>query len=154
MKVHYKGLIAERFEDAPFIGSLWIAPDCKHRCVGCCNQHLLDADTLYEEGEDIINKVKDNEFSEGIIFAGLDPLTYPDELLYMIKLSLEVDLKIIIYTFLPNKDALLEALPDISQYEGRGIYIKYGSYDESKRVYDYTSYGVLLATSNQYIELL
>lgn len=154
MKIHYKGLIAERFEDAPFIGSLLIAPDCKHRCKGCCNQHLLDEETLYDEGSDIIEHIKEDKFSEGIIFAGLDPLTYPDELLYMIGLALEAGLKVMLYTFLPDKESLETAIPDISLYEGKGIYVKYGAYDESKRVYDHISYGVLLATSNQYIEIL
>ena len=154
MKIHCKGILPERFEDAPFIGTLIIAPDCKNQCKGCCNQHLLENPTLEIEDIDIIENIKSNKFSDGIIFAGLDPLTYPDELLHMIELALESNLQIMIYTNLPDKNSLLLKVPELSKYENRGIYVKYGEYDESKKVPEYYSYGVLLATSNQYIDIL
>jgi len=154
MDIHYKGLIHERFEDAPWVGTLWIAPDCKNNCKGCHNQHLIDSPTIIDTAEYIVSQIVENPFSEGIILAGLDPLTYQDELVYLIRESLKKSLKIILYTGASSEEELLSICPQLSEFKGRGILVKYGKYIEDLRVHDYYSYGVLLSTSNQYIDLL
>lgn len=155
MLIHHKGIKHNRFEDIPDgIGTLVIAPECHRGCPNCCNEHLKSTKVLTSDSQDLIKDIVEDHFSDWIIFAGLDPLTYPEELYEMIRLSLENNLKIIIYTGEPDREHLLSRAPGLSTFSGKGILVKYGEYDESKKVYDYYSHDILLATSNQYVDYL
>lgn len=155
MQIHLKQLIHDRFEDVPDgAGVMIVAPDCKHNCKGCCNEHIKSMPTITRDSLDIMDEINNNYLISWVIFAGLDPLTYPDELCEMIRLSLEGGLNVIIYTGEPDREHILKRAPDLSKFSGRGVLVKYGEYDETKRVHDYYSKGILLATSNQYVEEL
>lgn len=155
MLVHHKGLQRNRFEDIPDgVGTMLVAPECHRGCPHCCNEHLKSTKVLTSDSNDLMKEILKDKFSNWVIFAGLDPLTYPDELCEMIRLSLLNNLKIIIYTGEPDRDHLLSRAPGLSEFSDKGILVKYGEYDEKKRVYGYSSHDILLATSNQYVDYL
>lgn len=154
MLIRHKGIYHDRFEDAPWIGTLISAISCDHNCPGCINDKMKSISYQSTEINDLFRDISSDKFNEGIILAGLEWTLQPNELIAIIDKALERDMSIILYTYHPNKDSLIEAVPDLYDYSGCGILVKYGEYDESKKVSGYESHGVILATSNQYIEEL
>lgn len=98
MDIHYKKIEHERLEDAPFVGALISAVDCKLNCKGCFNRDWKKEPTYTATAEDIIKSVKSNPFNEGIILAGLEWSMQPLELVELCKVASENALQVIIYT--------------------------------------------------------
>lgn len=98
MKIHYKFIEHERTQDAPFIGALICASKCNLKCKGCFNSVLKKDETLEGYSEDIIEKVAENKFNEGIILAGLEWSETPLEMFELCRLASENGLKVMIYT--------------------------------------------------------
>lgn len=148
MIIRHRGIYKDRF-DAPFIGTMIAAARCTARCKGCFHEDRRE-DKLYAENADtILDRVLEDIFSEGIILGFLEWLDGQyDEALYMIEGAMKRGLQVILYTR-RTEEELRKYYPRLFTYSG--LYIKVGKYDESKRVHDYMSYGVPLATSNQYI---
>ncbi len=147
MKIKFKGIVHERYEDAPFIGALIIAKSCKFSCEDCFNKDLMNNETIISNEKEIIEEVKKNFFNEGVIFAGLEWANQPKELKSLILEAKLNNLKVIIYTGLEEDDFL-----DIIKIDYlKGCYVKYGKYDNKKLSYDYKMYGVKLSSTNQKI---
>ena len=143
MKIKYKILEHERVEDAPFIGALLSAIDCKFNCRNCFNQPLKNQPTLQTEDIDIIKEIKTNPFNKGIVFAGLEWSLQSNELVRLAKLAKENGLQTMLYTgmsFVSDRD--------IAQYFD---YIKCGRYEEELKTINHIEYGITLASSNQHI---
>jgi len=98
MKIRYKGITHERTEDAPFVGALICATDCKFNCKGCFNQKLKNERTITKSAEKIVSEIKENPFNEGIIFGGLEWSLQPQELLELASIASKENLKVMIYT--------------------------------------------------------
>lgn len=147
LKVRYKFIEHERFEDAPFVGAIICAVDCKFNCKDCFNQDIKDTTTLTKPYKEIINEVKNNIFNEGIILAGLEWSLQPEELRLLVNEALNNDLRVIIYTGM-DREQFDRIFVD---FKNLPIYVKYGRYDERYKIDDYYCLGVKLATSNQYI---
>lgn len=147
MIIKIKSITHERTEDAPFMGALICANDCKFNCKNCFNQELKNRQGYEMESKNIIKEVKSNKFNKGIILAGLEWTLQPNELHELIKLAVDNQLEVIVYSGrelnnLKNNYSFLFKYP---------IYIKYGKYIDELRVVDYKVYGVNLASSNQNI---
>lgn len=147
MKINYKTIVEERTEDAPFIGALISAIDCKLNCKNCFNQHLKKLPTQRDTCENIIKKIKSNVFNKGIILAGLEWTNQPQEAEALIHCALKNNLQVILYTGL-DIETLKEKYPQLLI---KGIYIKYGKYDEKQKTINHIEYGVTLASANQHI---
>ncbi len=148
MKIKFKGIVHERYEDAPFIGALLVAERCEFNCIDCFNKHLINREVIISNEVDIIKEVKKNVFNEGVIFAGLEWSNQPKELEALIKEAKRNALKIIVYTGLEECEFL--KLIDVEVL--KNCYVKYGSYNNSKLSDNYKSYNVKLASTNQYIK--
>ena len=146
--VKYKIIENERTEDAPFIGALISAIDCKFDCVNCFNQGVKDKPTLEKSHQNIIKEVLGNPFNKGIILAGLEWSLQPDDLRVLINEALHNHLQVIVYTGL-TEEIFSSKFPDLIKLP---IYIKFGRYMEENKIESYYSYGVKLATSNQYVK--
>ena len=146
MKIRYKLIEHERFEDAPFVGCLISSIDCSLNCKNCFNQHLKQYQTIIKDSKDIINEIINNPFNEGIILGGLEWTEQFEELIELINLSLQQGLKVMLYTGLEEKE-FKERFPQIYNQK---IYIKFGRYDESKKNNN-NQWGVNLSTTNQKI---
>lgn len=146
MKVKYKGIVEERFEDAPFIGALLLAIGCQHNCPGCFNQYLKSQPSIEEEATDIIDKIKENPLHQGIILGGLEWSEQPEEMYELAHLAKANDLEVIIYTH-HEMYQFEEMFPWIQH---SGIYVKFGEFQQDN-IGDTNFNGVQLASANQYI---
>ena len=149
MIIRIKGIVHERVEDAPFMGALISAIDCKFNCKGCFNQSIKKLPTIEMDSEDIIKKVLENPFNEGVILAGLEWSLQPCELRELVRVSLNNNLKVIIYSGLTEEEFALK-FPDIYNLN-EGIYFKFGRYLENLTTDNNIQYDVKLASSNQKI---
>lgn len=149
MVINYTTVLSSRF-DAPYVGTLIAGCNCySAKCKGCFNQHLKDMPNKAIDADILLDKIFSDPFCEGIILAGLEWCDGQyDEALYLIKASLSRGKKATLYTR-QTEEYMRSHHPEL--FSCSGLYIKVGEFIEEKRVYDYKSYGVPLATSNQYI---
>lgn len=150
MIIHHRGLYHDRL-DAPFVGSLLFAVDCNHGCKGCCHADRRDGPIYETEAEEIINDILQYRFSEGLILGGFEWTQQPDEMMELIDLAIENSLQVILYTH-HTEEELKSILPKL--YNRKGVYVKYGEYRIDLSSKTYTSYGVPLASTNQYIKVI
>ncbi len=147
--IEYKGIIHNVLNDAPFIGAILIAPSCSMGCKNCINEHLKTNEILVEAtAEEIIKKVQSNGLNRGIIMSGLEWTESPESMKALMNEALKQSLEVIIYTH-HDEETFLKMFPSL---EKKKIYIKYGAYDECQIASNNISYGVKLATENQYIK--
>ena len=127
MEIHYKGIAHERTEDAPFIGALVCAMDCEFNCYDCFNQHLRDVETPFyvNTAEEIVAKIKENPFNEGILLAGLEWSLQPLELVELASVASKAGLQVMIYTG--------NSLLDFQRIIGQSCAKKYGMSDEIEK---------------------
>lgn len=148
--VSYKGIIHERTEDAPFMGALIVATSCCNGCKDCFNQHLKNAKTYQRRADEVIAEVKQNVFNDGIILGGLEWSEQPDDAIALISCATAAGLQVMLYTGL-TEEALYSRIPE--EYL-KGCYVKFGRYDNKHLSDNYISFGVRLASTNQYIKYL
>ena len=147
MNINYKGLEHERTQDAPFVGALVSACDCKFDCTNCFNQKIKTLPTKTKDSVDIIKEITSNIFNKGIIFGGLEWTVQIDELLNLSKIAKQNGLLTMLFTghtfnyINTNYHYILDNID----------YIKCGTYQEELSVINHIEYGVVLATSNQHI---
>lgn len=147
MKIRYKALEHERFEDAPFIGALISAINCNFNCSGCFNQHIKQEKIIEKESIEIVSEIKQNPYNSGIIFGGLEWSLQECELVNLAINAKENGLDTILYTGNSFKDMNIF----IQKYGQYFDYIKCGRYQENNKVSDHEEYGVILASRNQHI---
>ena len=150
MKIRFKYIEHERTQDAPFIGALICAIDCNLNCEGCFNQHMKEMPTQELDSKEIISMVKSYKFNDGIILSGLEWTLQPLEMKELIIQAKNNNLKVIVYTGLTKED-FISNFSDI--YDNiKGIYIKFGEYDDSKLSDNNYYYNIKLSSTNQNIE--
>ena len=144
--INYKLIEHERVEDAPFVGALISACDCKFGCKGCFNQGIKNMPTKQDTAENIIKQIKSNPFNKGVIFAGLEWTLQIDECLILAKLARQNGLQTMLYTG-NDSDLILNILILSDSFD----YIKVGRFVEELKTANHIEYGVVLASSNQHI---
>lgn len=93
------GLISESIVDGPGLRFVVFFQGCLHNCYNCHNSHTHDLNGGYEITlEEIINKIKQNTYIDGITLSGGDPLFQVSECLSLIEEINKLNLNIIIYT--------------------------------------------------------
>lgn len=145
--INYKLIEHERCEDAPFVGALIAACDCKFNCPNCFNQHIKALPVITKSYEDIIAEVKVNPFNKGIIFAGLEWTLQFTECIALASEAKKYGLQTMLYTGHEFKQSI------VKQFIKTGVfdYVKCGQYIESLRTANHIENGVALASSNQHI---
>ena len=146
-KINYKLIQHERCEDAPFVGALIAACDCKFNCPNCFNQHLKNLITVSKNREDIIEEVLANNFNKGIIFAGLEWTLQINECISLATIAKSFGLETMIYTGYEFGQNIVQQLIQSNMFD----YIKCGQYIERLSTINHIEYGVVLASSNQHI---
>lgn len=148
MIIHHRGLHSDRF-DTPFgIGTLVWAKDCHHHCPDCFHQDRFDLPILEEDSKDIIAKIKENPFNQGIVLGGFEWTEQYEELLALIEDARDAELEVILYTHYTIED-ISTYFTELLKY--KGIYVKCGEYDNTLLSITHSSYGVPLASTNQRI---
>lgn len=145
--INYKLIEHERCEDAPFMGALIAACDCKFNCFNCFNQHIKALPVIAKSCNDIIAEVKANPFNKGIIFAGLEWTLQLNECLSLAKEAKRQGLQTMLYTGNDFKGRLMGTIILSNSFD----YIKCGRYEEELKTANHIEYGVVLASTNQHI---
>jgi pyruvate-formate lyase-activating enzyme len=145
--INYKTIEHERCEDAPFVGALIAACDCKFNCPNCFNQHIKALPTIEKSCDDIIAEVKANPFNKGVIFAGLEWTLQLNECLSLAEEAKRQGLQTMLYTGNDFKGRLMGAIILSNLFD----YIKCGRYEEELKTANHIEYGVVLASANQHI---
>lgn len=146
-KINYKLIESERVEDAPFMGALISACDCKYNCPNCFNQKVKNLVTVSSSIEEILKAVKSNPFHKGIIFAGLEWSLQMNECIALATAAKDVGLQTIVYTGADQDSLVMKQYIKSNAFD----YIKCGSYKEELATANHIEYGVVLASSNQHI---
>lgn len=144
--INFKLIESERTEDAPFVGALISACDCKFNCKNCFNQRVKALPAQTKTCEEIIAEIKSNPFNKGVIFGGLEWTLQINECIDLAKACKENGLLTMIYT--GSTDGRILGMLEVS---GVFDYIKYGRYIEELKTTNHIEYGVVLASSNQHI---
>ena len=146
-RIDYKVIEPERVEDAPFMGALISACDCKYNCPNCFNQKVKNLATISSSIEEILKIVKSNPFHKGIIFAGLEWSLQMNECIALATAAKDVGLQTIVYTGADQDSSIVKQYIKSNAFD----YIKCGSYKEELTTANHIEYGVVLASSNQHI---
>ena len=145
--INYKLIEHERCEDAPFMGALIAACDCKFNCPNCFNQHIKMLPVISKNCKDIVDEIKSNLFNKGIVFAGLEWTLQIEECIALAKVAKSNGLQTMIYTGYEFKQSTVQRLVESEAFD----YIKCGQYIETLKTANHIEYGVILASSNQHI---
>lgn len=128
-------------------------PNCSFKCgEGLCqNSTLAKQKRIDISYESIIERYMNNNLTNAIVFAGLEP--FDDlEMFTLIKKFREVtEDDIIIYTGY-NKDELITEINILKQYGIKNIIVKFGRYIPSQEPHYDEILGIKLASDNQYAE--
>lgn len=146
-KINHKTIEHERVEDAPFVGALISACDCKFNCPNCFNQDVKKLPITTKNCYEIISDIKANPFNKGIIFAGLEWSLQIDECIALATEAKSVGLQTIVYTGADKESSIVKHYIKSDVFD----YIKYGKYSEELKTVNHIEYGVVLASSNQHI---
>ena len=72
---------------------------CSHHCEGCFNQHTWEfAGGRMFDMDELVQKVKDEPFLDGVTFSGGDPFQQADKFAYLAKKLHEANINIWAYT--------------------------------------------------------
>jgi pyruvate-formate lyase-activating enzyme len=114
----------------------------------CQNSHTSKMDTHSYDILDLIKRFNDNELSECIIFAGLEPLLQFEEIYEFIKIFRDTNNEdIIIYTGY-YLDEVKDKIDQLRNF--KNIIIKFGRYKpNSNKIFD-DNLKIYLASDNQY----
>ena len=145
--IKYKAIEHERVEDAPFVGALISACDCKFNCKDCFNQALKQIPTVTKSLQDVISEIRQDFFNSGVIFGGLEWTLQLDECIELAKLCKQQGLQTMIYTGNGFQSEIVKKLIKADCFD----YIKCGRFVESLKTANHIEYGVVLASSNQHI---
>lgn len=147
--IRYKKIEHERVEDAPFVGALISACDCRFNCEECFNQGVKELPTIERPLTAILNDVLSDPFNKGIIFAGLEWTLQFDECCALAVAAKECGLQTMLYTGFDYGSAVVQRI--VKDVPALFDYIKCGTYQKDKSTVNHTEYGVVLASSNQHI---
>lgn len=145
--INYKLIEHERCEDAPFVGALISACDCKFNCPKCFNQRIKSLPVISKSTTDIIAEVKSNNFNKGIIFAGLEWTLQIEECIALAREAKLQKLQTMLYTGNDFKGRIIGTIVVSQVFD----YIKCGKYIDELKTTNHIEYGVVLASSNQHI---
>lgn len=145
--IKYKTIEFERVEDAPFVGALISACDCKFNCHDCFNQKIKHLPTISDSSKNIIAKIKADPFNSGIIFGGLEWTLQLQECIELARIAKNNNLLTMVYTGNGFDSDVVKKLIKSKAFD----YIKCGRFIESLKTANHIEYGVVLASSNQHI---
>lgn len=153
-----KKIIDEWYQDYKLPSMYICAASCTFKCekesgVRCCqNSALAKRRTLTVNTDDVIRRYLKNPITGAIVFAGLEPLDEPVELLNFITLlrdKYHCNDTVIIYTGYNKKEilSLIKALKPL-----KNIIMKFGRFVPDQTPHYDKILGVNLASDNQYAE--
>lgn len=132
-KLYIKDIVRQTMADGPGMRTSIYCSGCYHHCPGCHNPQTWDLFSGDLKGiDEIINIIKEDEWSSGVTFTGGDPLYQADEFTLLAKqIKEETDKDIWLYTGFTISEILNE--PRLSQILKYVDYVVDGPYVENLR---------------------
>lgn len=125
---------------------------CERECgVACCqNSDLANSPCVDIQYEEIIERYKNNKYSESIVCGGLEPFDSWNDLLNLIIKFRETSVDdFVIYTGY-NPEEVKDKIKVLSSF--KNIIVKFGRYIPGQKPHYDEVLGIELASDNQYAE--
>lgn len=162
-----RGLVDEDFVNYKKASMLIVCPYCNFKCnkeagqTVCHNSHLIQSPLIKIEPEDLVKRYLDNPITSAIVFGGLEPFYFDDDIThdYHCQMLLVLDYlrrkykcmdDVIIYTGYTEEELAQRVGHQTITTIFQPIVVKYGRYLPGHKPHFDSILGVQLASPNQY----
>ena len=147
--MRHKGVIFDCKDHPDGLATMIVADNCTYGCKNCINKHLKGAASQSADYiGTFIEQVLDRSLTNLLVLGGLEWTEQIFDLYRVLYVCEMCGANVILYTHY-TEDELKEKFPKLLEYP---IYIKYGAYIEELKSSTHFSYGIPLASTNQYIK--
>lgn len=146
--MRHKGVIFDCKDHPDGLATMIVADNCSYGCKNCINEHLKGIESQYLDMREVVKFVAANTLGNRVVLGGLEWTEQRRDLWELLDLLELYEMNVILYTHLTEEEVKQE-FPRLLEYD---IYIKYGAYIEELASSTYSSYGIPLASTNQYIK--
>lgn len=146
--VFYKGIGVDCKDHPDGLASLVIARTCTHNCHYCINAGIHSAWTRSDWASYIVSLSLRKSLTNCIVLGGLEWTEQEDELYVLLDSYMEQGANVILYTHW-SEEEIEKKFPKLLEYD---MYIKFGEYRPKLASSTHSSYGIPLASTNQYIK--
>lgn len=97
--IRLAGIAENSLVNGKGLRKVFFSQGCSHHCEGCFNQHTWEfvGGRMFDMDE-LVQKVKDEPFLDGVTFSGGDPFQQADKFAYLAKKLHEANINIWAYT--------------------------------------------------------
>jgi len=151
-----KGVVDEVFQDYKKCSMLIEMPYCTFKCLKelnlpisiCQNCELENQANVNLNINDLIDRYVNNDLTEAIIFAGLEPMdSFSDILEFIDEFRKVLNDEIVVYTGFDESE-IYDKITLLSQY--KNVVMKFGRFIPNQEPHYDETLGVNLASDNQY----
>lgn len=151
-----KGVVDEVFQDYKKCSMLIEMPYCTFKCLKelnlpisiCQNCELENQANVNLNINDLIDRYVNNDLTEAIIFAGLEPMdSFSDILEFIDEFRKVLNDEIVVYTGFDESE-IYDKITLLSQY--KNVIMKFGRFIPNQEPHYDEILGVNLASNNQY----
>jgi hypothetical protein len=151
-----KGVVDEVFQDYKKCSMLIEMPYCTFKCLKelnlpisiCQNCELENQANVNLNINDLIDRYVNNDLTEAIIFAGLEPMdSFSDILEFIDEFRKVLNDEIVVYTGFDESE-IYDKITLLSQY--KNVIMKFGRFIPNQEPHYDETLGVNLASNNQY----
>lgn len=97
--IRLAGIAENSLVNGKGLRKVFFSQGCSHHCEGCFNQHTWEfAGGRMFDMDELVQKVKDEPFLDGVTFSGGDPFQQADKFAYLAKKLHEANINIWAYT--------------------------------------------------------
>ena len=97
--IRLAGIAENSLVNGKGLRKVFFSQGCSHHCEGCFNQHTWEfAGGRMFNMDELVQKVKDEPFLDGVTFSGGDPFQQADKFAYLAKKLHEANINIWAYT--------------------------------------------------------
>jgi hypothetical protein len=151
-----KGVADEVFQDYKKVSMLIEMPHCTFKCLKelnlpisiCQNCELSNQKNIDFDINDLIDRYVNNDLTEAVIFAGLEPIdSFSDVLDFVDEFRKVSNDEIVVYTGFDESE-IYDKITLLSQY--KNVIMKFGRFIPNQEPHYDETLGVNLASNNQY----
>jgi hypothetical protein len=151
-----KGVADEVFQDYKKVSMLIEMPHCTFKCLKelnlpisiCQNCELSNQKNIDFDINDLIDRYVNNDLTEAVIFAGLEPIdSFSDVLDFVDEFRKVSNDEIVVYTGFDESE-IYDKITLLSQY--KNVVMKFGRFIPNQEPHYDETLGVNLASNNQY----
>jgi organic radical activating enzyme len=146
--VQYRGLVFDNKDHPEGLATLIVAKGCNNFCPGCCNEYLKNTNIYESSPEELLKVISKYTINKCVVLAGLEWTEQTEDLYNLLDIFQKNGYNVILYTHFSEQELKLKH-PHIFDYS---IWVKFGDYNIEYNNSNYYSYGIKLATQNQYIK--